>query len=372
MMSQRVGEQEYLIKLAQLKAWMKSRRFTRDREKRIMKHFTAKNQSSTFFDERTILSYLPVSLARDLAMDLYKPILTRSPLFRWMSKEVLLEICERIIPQSTVAGHTIFKRGDVGHEMYFVMRGEVEVTAGPDCDQLGFVGTGGFFGEKTIIQSVRRCYGIGDATRNRTVRATTDCELAMLRASDVLEISERCPELEVRLKQFTRAGAHHQSAGAEATRMKSRNSGRKLQATTSMDHVNLSAGDTGEGGDSAVAKRPGQIAPARPPATAPKPLSGFERKAELSAESLIAATGNDLSAAMERLIAAHKRATASLAERTEAEIQLAQAKLNAPAYAQLSNLSFLAIHGPTSTMRLQIIGQYRAILRLSLALSFTD
>eukprot|EP01046_Picozoa_sp_COSAG06_P029725 COSAG06_NODE_2777_length_6300_cov_38.831963_5_plen_68_part_00 len=36
-----------------------------------------------------------------------------------------------------------------------MLRGEVEVTAGPECDQLGFIGKGGFFGEKTVVEAVR-------------------------------------------------------------------------------------------------------------------------------------------------------------------------------------------------------------------------
>jgi hypothetical protein len=43
---------------------LKQRRFSPDRKKRILKNFTAKNQSSTYFDERAILSYLPVGLSR--------------------------------------------------------------------------------------------------------------------------------------------------------------------------------------------------------------------------------------------------------------------------------------------------------------------
>ena len=42
MMSRTVGEQDYLIKIAQLRAWMKARNFNAERQKRIMKHFIAK------------------------------------------------------------------------------------------------------------------------------------------------------------------------------------------------------------------------------------------------------------------------------------------------------------------------------------------
>ena len=78
--------------------------------------------------------------------------------------------------------------------MYFILKGEVEVTAGADGDQLGFLGKGAFFGEKTVIESVGRCFGVGNATRNRTIRATQDVELGILRTEMVLRLCDLYPE----------------------------------------------------------------------------------------------------------------------------------------------------------------------------------
>jgi CRP-like cAMP-binding protein len=207
MFASKVGENAYLIKLAQLKAWMASRRFSADRQRRIMKHFVAKNQSATHFDEKQVLSTLPEALARDLSLEMYKPILVRSPLFRHLSKEIVLELCAAIISTTTVTGHVIFKRGDVGHEMYFVINGEVEVTAGENCELLGHLTRGGFFGEKAVVDSVGQgFYGIGNAVRIRTVRATTNTELGVLRAQDILRLCSRYPELQIRMKSFARCG----------------------------------------------------------------------------------------------------------------------------------------------------------------------
>jgi hypothetical protein len=100
--------QEYIIKLAQLRAWMKARQFSKPRSRYIMRHFAAANRSVNIYNERECLSSLPV-----------------------------------------------------GQEAYFVVRGEFEVTDGMNGNRLGFIGRGGFFGEQTIIQVITKKYGTG-------------------------------------------------------------------------------------------------------------------------------------------------------------------------------------------------------------------
>lgn len=221
MMSSRMGEQEYVVKLAQLKAWMNARQFSRQDCRRIMNHFTANNQSSTYFDERQILSFLPIGISREISLDMYYDVLGQSPLFKLLGTELMLRLCEAVTPVSVIRSQTIFKTGDVGHEMYFIVKGEVEVTAGPHNSKLGFIGHGGFFGEQTIIEAVDRKFGVGSCVRGRTISATTDSDLAMLETDTVLSICESFPELEVRLRSFKRVGTKLGGKGQAAADAKS-------------------------------------------------------------------------------------------------------------------------------------------------------
>jgi CRP-like cAMP-binding protein len=215
-----MGEQEYIVKLAQLKAWMAARQFSRPDCRRIMNHFTANNQSSTYFDEKQILSFLPRGISRQISLEMYCHILGHSPLFRLLSKELLLKLCEAVIPVSVVRSQTVFQRGDIGHEMYYIVRGEVEVSAGPTNAKLGFIGHGGFFGEQTVIEAVTRKFGSGTCVRGRTVSATTDTDLAMLETEAILSICEVYPELEVRLRSFKRVGTTLGNKGQAAAHAK--------------------------------------------------------------------------------------------------------------------------------------------------------
>ena len=64
MMAGSVGEQEYLVKLAQLKAWMKAKHLPMHERTAIMAFFSANHQSASYFDEKAILGFLPLSVSR--------------------------------------------------------------------------------------------------------------------------------------------------------------------------------------------------------------------------------------------------------------------------------------------------------------------
>ena len=109
-----------------------------------------------------------------------------------------MKLCQAIIPISVVTDQTVFAKNDIGHEMYFVIRGEVEVNGGKSgTDRLGYIGQDGFFGEKAIIESIRQKYGSGGCIRTRSVRATVDTDLAMLSGASINDISTfvSCPSI---------------------------------------------------------------------------------------------------------------------------------------------------------------------------------
>lgn len=174
-----------------------------------------------------------------------------------------------------------------GREMYFVLKGEVEVTSGPECDHLGYIGADGFFGEMVVIESVRRVSGVGAATRSRTVRATQDSELGILSVESVRRACDRFPELQVRLLCFYKSSCH-KSPAAAAQRVKRAKSLRQMSRFDSTDMMKSSQ-DAARSLDA-------------------KTTFVIEQTADEAADALIAASSNDLATATERLLAAHRRA----------------------------------------------------------------
>ena len=109
MMAGSIGEQEYLVKLSQLKAWMKAKAFSAPERTRLMSLFSANHQSASFYDEREVLSYLPLDVSRDLSLHLYAAIMSESPLFSNLGTELMLRLCQIVIPQGFVEGNLVYE-----------------------------------------------------------------------------------------------------------------------------------------------------------------------------------------------------------------------------------------------------------------------
>ena len=97
------------MKLGQLKAWMKAKSFLPPERVRLMALFSANHQSAAFYDEKQVLSYLPLDVSRDLSLHLYAAIMTETPLFAKLGTELMLRLCQIVIPQGFVEGNLVYE-----------------------------------------------------------------------------------------------------------------------------------------------------------------------------------------------------------------------------------------------------------------------
>jgi hypothetical protein len=118
MMAGSVGEQEYLVKLAQLKAWMKAKHMPLAERSQVMAFFSANHQSATFYDERSILSFLPLSVSRDLSVHLYGTVLRETPLFAAVGDALLLALCQAMEPCGFQTEQVVYVRTALQHSTY--------------------------------------------------------------------------------------------------------------------------------------------------------------------------------------------------------------------------------------------------------------
>ena len=92
-------------------------------------------------------------------------------------------------PMLAVPGEIIFKQGEIGHDMYFISSGCVEVEMLPTSAQLG---SGDFFGEIALIKNNPRKF---------TVKALGFCDLLVLSDSDFNIFLEDNPEISKTLSE---------------------------------------------------------------------------------------------------------------------------------------------------------------------------
>lgn len=103
---------------------------------------------------------------------------------------VLLTTLEReITKEHFAAGEIIFRQGDLGHKVYVIGRGEVEVVqegAGEPAGLIARLGAGEYFGEMALIRQ---------APRMATVRAVTDVEVLAIKAGAFTSLIAHLPAL---------------------------------------------------------------------------------------------------------------------------------------------------------------------------------
>lgn len=108
-------------------------------------------------------------------------LIEQVPFFKNASSEFLRDIIPRLDARQFAPGDTLVHEGDVGDEMYFLTKGQVEVLRGAPPQRLTVLREGSFFGELAILT---------DAPRAATVRALTDVEVYALRRDGVLQLAQ--------------------------------------------------------------------------------------------------------------------------------------------------------------------------------------
>jgi len=81
-----------------------------------------------------------------------------------------------------LANEIIFNTGDIGHEMYLVIKGKVEISL--DNNVLETIETGGFFGEMAIIE---------DLPRSANARCINNCKLVKINEKRFYELIQEVP-----------------------------------------------------------------------------------------------------------------------------------------------------------------------------------
>jgi glucose-6-phosphate 1-dehydrogenase len=105
---------------------------------------------------------------------LNRGVLEQVPLFREGEPVFLHNLAMMLKPVVYTPGEYVIRKGDPGHEMYFICRGRVEVLDG-NAKRVATLVEGDFFGEMSLLRS---------EPRTATIRATEVCDLFVLEQAD--------------------------------------------------------------------------------------------------------------------------------------------------------------------------------------------
>lgn len=198
------NEREVTDKLRAIKQWMTAHRVPRLKQAHALTYFSHHFKEQLKCSEAEILADMPPAMRDEFRTHLYGKFLASVPMFRDLSQEILGALCGAVQPMVAVKQQVIFEEGSTGNEMYMLMFGELEVSQGGQ--RLGFLSDGAFFGEVPILDD-----STGSEVRARTITAMTDSKLCYLTSKDLAELRGKYPELELRLKRFSKIGANRKT-----------------------------------------------------------------------------------------------------------------------------------------------------------------
>lgn len=127
-----------------------------------------------------ILKVLPDNLRKEIAMNVHMETLKRVHVFQDCEPGLLEELVTKLKLQIYSPGDYVCRKGDVGHEMYFIKTGALQVVS-PDGSQVyATLGAGAAFGEISIL----------DIPGNKNGNKRT-ANIRSLGFSDVFQLSKK-------------------------------------------------------------------------------------------------------------------------------------------------------------------------------------
>ena len=111
--------------------------------------------------------------------------LKRAPLFEGLSKKELTQLARVSEDMEIPEGQVLTKEGEIGHEFFVIVEGEVEVTR--KGRKLGKRGGGDFIGEIALIE---------ETPRTATVTAKTPLRVFVLTSTDFRYLLEENPQVQ--------------------------------------------------------------------------------------------------------------------------------------------------------------------------------
>jgi CRP-like cAMP-binding protein len=111
--------------------------------------------------------------------------LKQAPLFSDLSKKELAELARHAEDVEVAEGQAIVREGEIGHEFFVILEGEIEVTA--NGKHVATRGGGEFVGEIALLEETKR---------TATVTAKTPLHVMVLTRQDFRRLVDDNPSVE--------------------------------------------------------------------------------------------------------------------------------------------------------------------------------
>eukprot|EP00760_Papus_ankaliazontas_P017586 PhM_4_TR17331/c0_g1_i1/m.65710/K04950/CNGA3; cyclic nucleotide gated channel alpha 3 len=176
--------------------YMKYKRIPQDLQVEVRNYYTYLWKSGKGLDKNKVLDDLPPYLKNKMNLILNSEIIRKVPLFQQCKDdtEFIQEVVKCLKPRVCLPNSFVVRKGEVGSEMYFISRGELNVVS--DDDKVVFtLKDGGFFGEIALLY---------DTKRTASIVARTYCDMFVLTKEDFRKVMRKFPLQSKGIKEIAR------------------------------------------------------------------------------------------------------------------------------------------------------------------------
>ncbi|MFH0734738.1 MAG: cyclic nucleotide-binding domain-containing protein [bacterium] len=182
----------YLKNMDKLSTLIKYRKIPPVLQNKMREYYTYVWKQRLGYNETLILEGLPASLKTDLSFNLKKDVLEKIPLFNEAPDEFIKEIAQHIFPVVVMPGDYVFKTDEEGHEMYFVLSGELMILDKEEKQIIANLREGDYFGEIALFKNI---------PRTATVKAIKYCDLYTLKKKQFDYTLLKFPDIAKKIEQ---------------------------------------------------------------------------------------------------------------------------------------------------------------------------
>ena len=145
-----IAEQSYRQKIDTAREFLRAKEVPTKVRRRIMAFLDNLYQQNTAFDEGEILVQLPEHMQTLLVHHMYNKITGMVPFFEHLDDDTRAAVCMKMKPIMCSAQEIISSEGEVGSDMYIVVRGQVQAMR--DGVAIEVLQAGAVFGEEILFQ----------------------------------------------------------------------------------------------------------------------------------------------------------------------------------------------------------------------------
>lgn len=194
-----IARSKYQEKINRLNLFLEYRDIPIALRQKLRHYYRYMWESRRGYDENLILKDLPSALQKELAMHIHADVIEKVPIFKGASDAFIKEIVMKLTPAMFTPGDYVFREGEIGHNMYFISRGSVEVLSEKTRQVYATIGEGGYFGEIALLLA---------QPRNASVRALEYCDLYTLDKDSFQVVLGEFPHFAAQVKQMARQRMH--------------------------------------------------------------------------------------------------------------------------------------------------------------------